>query len=105
MTINGAGDDSERRVGVCPQVGLSFVGSVVVAAELFGVVVLPLVRALEEEVDPLRSGLVAEVEGDGDEWRGLVVDEDAPLDARDLALRRERALERLAACSLASRSR
>ena len=76
-----------------------------VAVELFGVVALQLVRDLEEEVGQLRRGLVGEVEGDGDEWRGLVVHEDAPRDARDLALRRDRALERLAACSLASRSR
>ena len=84
---------------------MSLVDAVVVAVELFGVVVLHLVRALEEEVGQLRGGLVGEVERDGDEWRGLVVDEDGPRDARDLALRRERALERLAACSLASRSR
>ena len=67
--------------------------------------VLHLVRDLEEEVGQLRRGLVGEVEGDGDEWRGLVVHERVPRDARDLALRRERAFERLAACSLASRSR
>ena len=83
--------------GCCPPV--------VVAGELFGVVVLHLVRDLEEEVGQLRRGLVGEVEGDGDEWRGVVVHEDSPRDARDLALRRERAFERLAACSLASRSR
>ena len=51
--------------------GLSVVSSVVVAVELFGVVALQLVRDLEEEVGQLRRGLVGEVEGDGDEWRGL----------------------------------
>ena len=71
-----------------------------VAVKLLGVVVLHLVRDLEEEVGQLRRGLVGEVEKDGDEWRGLMVHEGAPLDARDLAVRRERALERLAACSL-----
>ena len=64
-----------------------------------------LVRDREEEVDQLRGGLVGEVEGDSDERRWLMVHERGSRDARDLAPRRERALERLAACSLASRSR
>ena len=68
--ICGAGDDSERRVGVRPEVGLSLIDCVVVAVELFGVVVLQLVRGREEEVDQLRGGLVGEIEGDGDERRG-----------------------------------
>ena len=58
----GAHDDSERRVGVRPEVGLSLIAGVVVAVELFGVVVLHLMRDLEEEVGQLRRGLVGEVE-------------------------------------------
>ena len=103
--IVGADDDSEWRVGVCPEVGLSFVGSVVVAVELVGVVILEVMRDLIEEREHLRGGLVGEVVGNGDERRGVVVHGQGPHDARDLAVRRERALERLAACSLASRSR
>ena len=84
---------------------MSFVGSVVVAVELGGVVILEAVRELVEEREHLRSGFVGEVVWDGDERRGVVVHGQGPHDERDLAVRRERALERLAACSLASRSR
>ena len=88
----GAHDDSERRVGVRPQVGLSLVDSVAVAVELFGVVALGLLGDLAQALDQLRCGLVGEVEGEGDEWRGLVAHEGAPVDARALALRRETGL-------------
>ena len=76
-----------------------------VAVELFGVVGLQAVGELVEEVEQLRGGLVGEVDGHGDDRRGLVVHSRGPRDARNLAPRRERALERLAACSLASQSR
>ena len=45
---------------------MSLIASVAVAVELFGVVVLHLVRDREEEVDQLRGGVVGEVERDGD---------------------------------------
>ena len=44
--IAGADDDSERRVGVFPRVGLSLIGSVVVALERLGVVILEEVGEL-----------------------------------------------------------
>ena len=103
--ICGAGGDSDGRVGLCPQVGLTLIDSVVVPVELFGVVIFELVGELEEEVDELCGGLVGEVERDVDERQGVAVHEGVSRAWGDLALRRERALERLAACSLASRSR
>ena len=50
---------------------MSLIDGVVVSVELFAVVVLELMRDLEEEVDQLRGGLVGEVEGDVDERGGL----------------------------------
>ena len=60
------------RFGAGPEVELSFIDSIVVSVELFGVVVLELVGELEEEVDQLCGGLVGEVERDVDERQGAV---------------------------------
>ena len=59
--IAAADDDSERWFGVRPQVSLSLIEAVVVAIELFGVVVVHLMRDLEKKVGQLRGGLVAEL--------------------------------------------
>ena len=56
VTIQNGGSVSDQRSG------LSLIDSVVVAVELFGVVVLHPVCDLEEEVDQPRGGLVGEVE-------------------------------------------
>ena len=59
--IIGADFNSERRVDVDLQVDLSFVGCVVVAVELVGVVVLKEVGEFVVELEHLRGGLVGEV--------------------------------------------
>ena len=88
-----------------PQFGLTLIDSVVIPVELFGVVFFELVSELEEEVDQLCGGLVGEVERDVDEGQGVAVHDCVSRAGRAFALLLERALERLAACSLASRSR
>ena len=84
---------------------MSLIDSVVVAVELFGVVVLHPVCDLERKSINLAAASSERSRGtviSGGGWWFM----DAVLTMHGiLAVRRERALERLAACSLASRSR
>ena len=88
-----------------PEFGLSLIDGVVVAVELAGVVVFEEVGEFVEELEHLRGGFAGEVERKVDERRGVLVHGPVSHDAPVLAFRRERALERWAARSLASRRR